>query len=204
MHLKRNLKWLIGLGLLAFLFLAARSWTSPNAEARSRQAAGGPGYAYLPLIQKDPTPTPTPVPTEIPPPPTCLRHHGEYELELYDLINHERTSRGLSALIPNGALETSAGWHSDDMALNDFISHTGSDGSTVLSRTHAAGWTTNWVAEVIMHSNTPQEAVDWWMSEGPGGPHYDTILGNLTHFGTGYAYCEGRWGGYFTVDFGHL
>ncbi len=193
MHLKRVLKWLIGLGLLTFFFLVAGSWTSPNAEARSRQASGGSLQVYLPLIRRDPTPVP----------PNCLRHHGEYELQMYDLINHERTSRGLAPLIPTGALETSAGWHSDDMALNHFISHTGSDGSTVLSRTHAAGWTTNWIAEVIMYSNSPQGAVDWWMSEGPGGAHYDTILGNLTHFGVGYAYCEGDWGGYYTVDFGH-
>ena len=196
----KSLKWLLAVVFLIVAGLVFRSGMSAGAETGSSQLGSGSEHIYMPLVRRDPTPTPTTAPTE---PPNCLTHNAAYELELYDLINDARAVHGLPALIPNYSLETSAGRHSDDMALNHFVSHTGSDGSTVLSRTHDAGWTTNWVAEIIMHTTTPQKAMDWWMGEGPGGAHYDTILGNLTHFGAGYARCDGESSGYFTVDFGH-
>jgi len=129
-----------------------------------------------------------------------LSHYGAYEQQLYVLINNERASAGLAALTPNNPLETSAGGHSDDMALHNFISHTGSDGSTFWQRAQAAGYDGSWGAEIIMLANSPQAAMDWWMND---APHRDAILGNFQDFGAGYAFCSGKASGYYTVDFGH-
>ena len=216
MRLKEFYKALFGLLCLLGIMLGLLAWVSGQVKASPRQVVSNATQIYMPLILDDPSPTPpftatststfTPIPsptftsTDV---PGCPAHHGAYELELYDLINQARADHGKPPLIPNGPLETSSGWHSDDMAKNHFISHTGSDNSTPCQRMQAAGWTTNWCAEVIMYAASPQAAMDWWMGEGPGGAHYDTILGNLTDFGAGYAYCTGESGGYYTVDFGH-
>jgi hypothetical protein len=131
---------------------------------------------YLPLLRKDPMrmatliPTDTPVPT--PGSEGCPSLNGLYEQQLYALINQTRDDYGLPALIPNDPLETSAGRHSDDMAINHFISHTGSDGSTFCDRITEAGYPRCWGGEIIMYANSPQAAMDWWMG-GWSAPGYD-------------------------------
>ena len=169
--------------------------------------------SFLPLVFKS-TPPPTPTPTVTPSPtrtatrtPTrtatpggtgcTLTHNGAYEQQLYDLINNERTQAGLAPLTVNNALEISAGGHSDDMAVNHFMSHTGSDGSTFWERIVRAGYTGRWGGEIIASGSSPQAAVTWWMND---GPHRDVILGDLDDFGAGFAHCDSN---YFTVDFGH-
>jgi uncharacterized protein YkwD len=118
---------------------------------------------------------------------------------LYDLINNERAKVGLAPLVANGALEISAGWHSDDMAVNHFMAHTGSDGSTFWQRAVSAGYTGHWGGEIIYGggNSSPEAAVAWWMSD---APHKAMIVGDLNDFGAGYANCSGN---YYTVDFGH-
>jgi len=116
---------------------------------------------------------------------------------LYVLINNERAKVGLKPLVVNYPLEISSGEHSDDMAINHFMDHTGSDGSTFWIRAQRAGYTGHWGGEIIMGGSSPQAAVDWWMSD---APHKAMILGDLNDFGAGYSHCSSN---YFTVDFGH-
>ncbi len=217
MHLKGSEKLLIiaGLWLGCIVFAASLISASPGAaavfpdrpnqalpnNASARQngpAALGAADVYLPLVIKStPPPAPTPSYTPTPTVPACLTHNGDYEQQLYNLINDIRAENGLVALTVNYSLEVSAGAHSDDMAVNHFISHTGSDGSTFWERAVRAGYTGRWGGEIIMTANSPQAAVDWWMSD---GPHRDMILSDTNDFGAGYAHCTA---GYFTVDFGH-
>jgi len=49
------------------------------------------------------------------------------EKHVFDLVNYERTSRGLTALKWNEEIADVCRAHSKDMADNDFFSHTGSD-----------------------------------------------------------------------------
>jgi uncharacterized protein YkwD len=165
---------------------------------------------YLPLVIKSTPPpstqTPTPTATSTPTPTRTftpvstgctLTHNGAFEQQLYVLINNERANAGLAPLTPNNALEISAGYHSDDMAVNHFMSHIGSDGSTFWERAVRAGYTGHWGGEIIMGGSSPESAVTWWMND---APHRAMILGDLNDFGAGYAHCSGN---YFTVDFGH-
>ena len=117
----------------------------------------------------------------------------------------QRALAGLGALTDSYPLENSSGSHSDDQAANNFLSHTGSDGSTYWQREVAAGYTGRWGGEIIYAGsgayNNPQSAVTWWMND---APHKAVILADYNDFGAGYAYCPtGTYGGFFTVDFGH-
>lgn len=121
------------------------------------------------------------------------------------LINNQRSLAGLTALTDSYPLEISSGEQSDDQALHNFLSHTGSDGSTYWQREVAVGYTGSWGGEIIYAglggSNNPQSAVTWWMND---APHKAIILADYQDFGAGYADCpSGTYGGFFTVDFGH-
>ncbi len=121
------------------------------------------------------------------------------------MINNERTNAGLPPLAESAALDASARSHSLDQSLNDFLSHTGSDGSGYWDREVRAGYTGRWGGEIIYAGsgsyNVPASAVRWWMND---PPHKALILADYQDFGAGYVYCStSSYGGFFTVDFGH-
>jgi uncharacterized protein YkwD len=117
------------------------------------------------------------------------------------LINTERANDGLPALAGNGPLGTAARGHSIDMAVNNFMSHTGSNGSSLSDRLAAVGYSARaWAENVAAGYGTPADVVAGWM--GSAG-HKANILGPYTELGVGYAYCSGtQYGSYWTVDFG--
>jgi uncharacterized protein YkwD len=154
------------------------------------------------------SPTPTTINPGIPTATGTLCapvYNPSYEKQVLALINQERTTADLVNLVENSSLDSSARAHSQDMAINDFMAHDGSDGSTYWSRELAAGYTGSWGGEIIYAGsgtyNNPSSAVTWWMND---PPHKALILADYNDFGAGYAYCSGhQYGGFFTVDFGH-
>ena len=131
--------------------------------------------------------------------------NADFVSQTLTLLNAARAANNLPALTANDKLNTAAQNHSEDMACNNFLSHTGWNGSTVASRVVAAGYTAsssneNIFAEPPQYGGTPQSAVDWWMSD---PTHRDAILSTQsTEIGIGYAsYTRSDLGGYFTVDF---
>jgi uncharacterized protein YkwD len=134
--------------------------------------------------------------------------NATYENQVVVLINQERTDRGLPALGNNSSLQLAARRHSEDMACNDFFSHTGSDGSTLSSRLLAAGYSYSWAAENIAASSSSnfsaQAVVSVWMNS-PG--HKANILSeNVTQLGVGFRYAGDSaaqdFDAYYTADFG--
>jgi uncharacterized protein YkwD len=128
-----------------------------------------------------------------------------FEGALLDLVNAERLRQGLTAYNANGQLQAAARLHSTDMACNGFLSHTGSDGSSVGDRVQRQGYSWSWVGENIYASgNTSagaaQQAFDWWMNS---APHRANLLSpNYVDIGIGYEYWAGSpYGGYFTAVF---
>jgi uncharacterized protein YkwD len=133
------------------------------------------------------------------------------------LVNRERTSRGETALRPNGDLQASAQRHSSEMSAGDYFEHDGPGGSTPLSRMRAAGyifssrigyavgeniaWGTLWLA-------TPKAIVAGWMAS-PG--HRANIL-DATFKDTGVgvsphpvaSLANGQAGAIYTQDFGRI
>ncbi|MCE9645815.1 MAG: hypothetical protein K8S20_07435 [Chloroflexi bacterium] len=122
-----------------------------------------------------------------------------YVQELISLINHARASAGSPALTTNSLLMSAAQTHSADMACNNFLGHTGTDGSWIGDRLTAAGYNTFSYMEIIA-IGSPQNAMDQWAAD---APHWEIVLNpNGTEFGVGYAYyANSDFGGYITVDF---
>jgi uncharacterized protein YkwD len=124
-----------------------------------------------------------------------------FEAQVISLINTERVTAGLSPLSENGSLDAAAGGQSIDMAVNNFMSHTGSDGSSFWDRIIRAGYAPSTGGEnVAAGQSSPADVVAAWM--GSSG-HKANILGPYVDIGAGYASCStSTYGSYWTVDFG--
>ncbi len=172
---------------------------SPSASATE---ASGP----IPTTETAAAPTATDTPVT----PTLVAAcsstgNTSYESTLLGLINQERANQGLTPYNLQGQLQAAARLHSTDMACNDFLSHTGSDGSTVRDRIERQGYAWSWAGENIYatgdtSANAPQNAFTWWMNS---APHRANLLSpNYTDIGLGYTYSgDSSYGGYFTAVF---
>lgn len=88
------------------------------------------------------------------------------------------------------------------MAANNFMSHTGSDGSDVYRRITEAGYSAPryWGENVLAGLSTVQATVDWWMSS-PG--HCANIM-HVNYKELGLACIKSNTSGtmYWTLNFG--
>lgn len=158
------------------------------------------------LPPSTPTPGPTPsAPSGLGTVNCVYTANQAFVDQLLGLINSVRAANSLPALTANDQLSRAAQFHSEDMACNNYLSHTGWDGSTVDSRIAAAGYSASLTRENIyaqppQYGGTPQSALDWWMND---PIHQAAILNpDVTNIGLGYAYyARSTLGGYFTVDF---
>jgi uncharacterized protein YkwD len=143
------------------------------------------------------------LPTAIPPTmgAGCPEINAAYTARVIELINAERTNAGLPALIQQGQLGSAAQLHSEDMACNNFFSHTGLDGSSSADRAHRQGYSSGFVGENIAAGySSPAEVVTGWMNS-PG--HKANILdAGYTEIGIGYAFGgNSDYGSYWTAVF---
>jgi uncharacterized protein YkwD len=153
-----------------------------------------------------PSPTATAPPPSATGPASCNPlGNPEFESTLLGLINAERSAQGLQPYNLQGQLQAAARIHSTDMACNDFVSHTGSDGSSVRDRVAAQGYSWSWIGENIYatgntSSSAPQQVFDWWMNS---APHRANLLSpNYVDIGIGYEYLgSSSYRGYFTAVF---
>lgn len=126
--------------------------------------------------------------------------------QVTQLTNQERAKAGLPPLKLNPVLSKVALGHSEDMANNDFFSHTSSSGSSVFDRIKVAGYTYSTAAEnIAAGQSTPEAVVAAWMNS-PG--HRANILSpSLTEIGVGFYFLKNDSGQapyhyYWTQDFG--
>jgi uncharacterized protein YkwD len=155
---------------------------------------------YLPLVVK-PTADAPPPPPPPPPPPSGFAE------QVVTLVNVERAAAACGPLTMHPQLNQAALAHSEDMALNDFFDHTGSNGSSVTDRMEAAGYT-NWTAaaeNIAAGQTTPEAVMTAWMNS-PG--HRANILNcDFADIGVGYYFLENdtgteNWFHYWTQVFG--
>ncbi len=123
-----------------------------------------------------------------------------YVQTLIDLINQARLEAGRAPLAVNQQLMNAAQGHSLDMACNNFLRHSGSDGSWIGDRLLRAGYTNPYYLEIIA-IGLPQDAMNQWRSD---PTHWDAVLNSrVTEIGVGYAYSRfSAYGSYWTVDMG--
>jgi uncharacterized protein YkwD len=120
------------------------------------------------------------------------------ELGVFVLLDQERANAGLSSLACDPAAVKAARDYSEAMCTQNFFSHTGLDGSTVITRLIAAGASFYTAGENIAKGySTPQDVHDGWMSS-PG--HKANMMSTTwTRVGIGYWNCSGT--AYWTEDF---
>ncbi|MBW4488386.1 MAG: pre-peptidase C-terminal domain-containing protein [Trichocoleus desertorum ATA4-8-CV12] len=123
-----------------------------------------------------------------------------------ELTNFYRTQSGLSTLTNSSQLSSAAQAHSQDMAFNDFYSHTGSNGSTAGGRFTTAGYQWSMAAENIYASpSNPETAIEGWMFS--SGHRSNILNSSLRDIGVGYYYLPNdtgnvNWNHYWTQNFG--
>lgn len=106
------------------------------------------------------------------------------------LVNSERTKAGCSAVTIDARLADAALGHSEDMALNDYFSHTGADGSSPFERITAAGYDWSTAGENIAAGyDTAAEVMTGWMNS--SGHRANILNCSFTQIGVGYYYEEG-------------
>ena len=194
----------ITFGIAALLILAGMLVWQQTSWADESVILGEPAQG---TAVTTPSPTPIPRPTNVGRPdgapplylPLILNQQlGPEAQEVVDLINEERTKAGCAPLQVNVKLVAAAQKHSEDMAFNDFFSHTGSNGSSPGQRIAAEGYSySTWTENIAAGYGTAASAVNGWMgSEG----HRNNILNcNLQETGVGYFYLQNDTG---SVNYG--
>ncbi len=133
--------------------------------------------------------------------PMIVAPPASFVVQVVELTNQERANAGCPALTMDTKLGTAAQGHSDDMAANNFMSHTGSDGSSPWDRIRATGYSYSSAAEnVAAGYSSPESVVNAWM--GSSGHRVNILNCNLTEIGVGYAYSSSTsYGHYWTQVF---
>jgi uncharacterized protein YkwD len=128
------------------------------------------------------------------------KENSEAVQTLIDLINKARAEVGRAALTVNPKLMEAARAHSLDMACNDFMKHSGSDGSWTGDRLTLAGYTNPYYLELLA-IGLPGDAMNQWKTE---KNDWSIVLNSrVTEIGVGYVYCKfSSYGSYWTVDLG--
>ncbi len=150
-----------------------------------------------------------PTPTAIPPVGTPTQVQ-DFANRVIARTNMYRAQNGCPALKMNAILMGTAEYHSEDMALHDFVGHDSADGTTAWDRMYKAGYHYAIVEEnVAWGQTTPEDAVDAWFIETPPNDlHRKNILNcQVVDVGVGYYYLANDPGKitnhtYWTQDFG--
>ena len=167
--LYRRITWLIG-GLLILIMLGVTIVSSGNA-AGSRYVDGGSFEVYLPMVFHSTPPA------------------LDYEARVVQLTNEERHANGCRPVTMDPRLRAAAEGHSEDMAINDYFSHTSKDGRSPWDRIHDEGYLFSVAGENIAAGYTSPESVlaGWMNSSG----HRANILNcGFIHIGVGYYYLQ--------------
>jgi uncharacterized protein YkwD len=189
-------------------------WEFMNAAGKTfGVGSAGEGLLWLKINVDFPTVTPvvdssTPdgSPTDTPSGSCAYTLNSDYESQILSLINDVRAQNGLNPLTLDSKLQAAALAHSLDMACNNYVNHTGSDGSTWYDRVKAQGFRNYHTARENIYVGNPafggdaQGAFDWWMNS---DIHRKTILlPNITVIGISYVFTStSTYGGYYTADF---
>jgi len=131
----------------------------------------------------------------------CAESKPSYENEILQLINEARADEGLAAYELQPQLTNAARKLSTDMACNDFVSQTGSDGTDWYGRISAEGYTYSDAAEIIFSGTAglPELAFNWWVENiSLSGNILDT---EFTQIGIAYALNPQNGESYYTVVF---
>jgi uncharacterized protein YkwD len=123
------------------------------------------------------------------------------ETQVLDLTNAERAKAGCDALRLDVHLRTAARGHSTDMAVHNYFSHTGRDGSDPGERMADAGFNIRrgWAENIAAGYPTAKAVMTGWMNS--SGHRANILNCRLQALGVGVARSSGG-RLYWTQDFG--
>lgn len=106
--------------------------------------------------------------------------------QVLDIVNRERGQAGLSPLRLQSQLTAAAQEHSNDMARNNFLNHTGSDGSSPFDRIKRHGYNFRRAAEnIAVGYSSPEDVMRGWMKS--NGHRKNILNSNYRDIGIGSA-----------------
>ncbi|MGA8241807.1 MAG: CAP domain-containing protein [Desulfobacterales bacterium] len=127
---------------------------------------------------------------------------ADFESEVIELVNIERETRNLHPLSYNQELTVAARRHSQDMADQNYFSHTSQDGREFYERIADAGYDYQSCGENIAAGYaSPEAVVEGWMNS--DGHRRNILDPDYCDIGVGYAAVAGnQYYHYWTQDFG--
>ena len=128
---------------------------TPTPEPPAAPPASVPQYVESPSSPpaQEPQAPQAPPPASQPGCPTAAM--SGYGLDLFNAVNAQRAANGMAALAANGCLVYVAQIRSDDMAANNYFSHTSPNGSTSFSLMDSFGIHYGWAGENLARNNYP-------------------------------------------------
>jgi uncharacterized protein YkwD len=173
----------------------------PGSAPRAQYIAPAPPPATntpVPVASTATPVPPTPAPTRSAARPAAISggwYDDAYTARVFALVNARRTSAGLAPVAFEPRLAASAGAYAQLLVERNWFSHTGPDGSDMVSRNEAAGFPfTVQEGEVLAWGTagwTPEAMVQAWM-DSPA--HREELMGAV--------YARAGAGCYFTKDAG--
>ncbi len=115
--------------------------------------------------------------------------------EVVRITNVERARAGCPALLLDSRLATAAQLHSEDMAANNYFSHTSQDGRSFVDRVRAQGFGSPAAENIARGQRTPASVMSAWMNS--AGHRRNILNCTLRAIGVGFAP-----GNVWTQDFG--
>ena len=124
------------------------------------------------------------------------------EVEVVTLVNQERQIHDLPPLQDDSLLHAAALGHSEDMALNNYFSHTSQDNRDPGDRITQAGYAWSTYGENIAAGySTPAAVVEAWMNS--SGHRANILRSSFCDIGVGLAYsAASTYRYYWTQNFG--
>ncbi|MBQ4585391.1 MAG: LysM peptidoglycan-binding domain-containing protein [Clostridia bacterium] len=124
--------------------------------------------------------------------PTSDQNVLTYEKQVTDLVNKERTKRGLNPLTYDWELSRVARYKSQDMKDKNYFSHTSPTYGTPFQMMKSFGITYKTAGENIARGyNTPESVVNGWMNS--SGHRANILNSTYTRIGVGYVKDGNYW-----------
>ena len=166
----------------AHSFSKTSSSTSPQVSLSNEIVSNPTTHLYLPVLS--------------------IQYMNELEEAVLNIVNEERANAGCGPVQAERSLHQAARLHSQDMADNNYFSHTGLNGSRFSDRARAAGYQGFPAGENIAAGyNSAQSVMAGWMSS--SGHRRNILNCRHTHIGIGQAdNSNSRYRRYWTQVFG--
>ena len=170
----------------------------PTPEPSDTTPSAEPTPTPSPTATESDAPTPAPAPEPVPSESATPEVATDQATQVLTLVNQHRSSAGCSPLTLDARLNQAATAHSQDMAANDYFSHTSQDGRNPFQRMESAGYPSPGAENIAMGYPDAQAVVTGWMNS--DGHRANILNCSLTTMGLGTA--DSAKGVYWTQVFG--